>query len=761
MELGLDNKMEYNKITTRGILIFSILVFSFSFVSAVTGVIQNDYFYDLSTGNSLTYVQSLLYYCSDNACDSIGNQLYNLNSGSDNHIIFEYPYNPSSTISNVDNYAHYIFKEGYLPKEYVESIWGYGATLEYNYNFNKATSCHSPIDSFSVTNSNYVNEPVVINMQADLEADASSAFTNLELEYVPNGYEDYYSAETTVTLTIKNSLNNVVYTDSVTLNLLMDTSENVQFEWTPEYEDTYTATIVTDVIDNQCSSNFQETTSRIFTVWPARPLNQCYTIVNDLEADPETGDQGENVQFTFNKISNYVDSSGIKTPIPTAINYEIRDNSNNLIYSNDFTVEANGNDFDAEDVIFNWLASIGGYLNVKVMGVAQSSLCDGKTNPEDIAILGVQVDTSSETYNVVFTVEDSTTGELLEDVEITLGTQTGETDSQGEVDFNVNPNDYDYEISNTGYYTQTGSVNVNEDKNIIIELIPTTSPIETYNVVFIVEDSTTGELLENVEVILGTQAGETDFQGEIDFNVNPDDYSYEISKTGYYTQTGSVEVDEDKNIVIELVPIASPIENESITNVELLFPTGGETLSGNELILWNATNSRGELLLISIEYSINDGTTWVILTSNQPNDGEFLWNTEDYEDDEYILRVGATNQVRGGITYDVSGEFTIDNDDSDDNTRNSKRNLLCTSLWECDEWSSCINGIKTRICGDINSCEKDIVENIERVGCIQDLSGSLIGSDKEDKKSNLIEIFLSILILAILLIFYRILKEYY
>jgi len=440
-------------------------------VLAVTGVIQTDTFYDSSTSEGLTNVQSILFKCNDSNCDSIGSQILNLSSGASNTITFEYPYNPSSTESNRDYYAHYIFAQCYLPKEYVESIWGYGANLNYDYNFNKAASCHSPIDSFSVTNSNYVNEPVVVNVLANLEADAHSAFTNLLLSFVPSGFEDYYSAETKITLEILNSAGNVVHTESQTFEILQDTSQNVQFTWTPSTQGDYTARVKTEITDCQCQSSFEQNSQREFKVWAERPQNACYTIINDLEAVPEFAQEDETVNVNFNKISNYADNSFAKTPVETRVKYEITDSNNNVVFTNNSLLSANPNSNDTKNIAFSWVPDFGGNFNIKVTGVAENSLCDGKTNPEDTAILGFFVK-SAETFAVTFVVSDSETGNLLEGVSVDFGTQSGETNSAGKVVFTSNPGTFDWEVSLNDYETKTGSETISGNATINVALVP-------------------------------------------------------------------------------------------------------------------------------------------------------------------------------------------------------------------------------------------------------------------------------------------------
>ena len=128
----------------------------------------------------------------------------------------------------------------------------------------------------------------------------------------------------------------------------MDTKENVQFSWTPSEKGDYTARVTTQITDCQCSSTINQFSEKQFLVHQERPLNECYTILNDLVASPQFATPGEQVAISFTKLSNYADSNFVKTPIPTKAEIEIRDSNNNVVYSNSRTVPANSNNFATE-----------------------------------------------------------------------------------------------------------------------------------------------------------------------------------------------------------------------------------------------------------------------------------------------------------------------------------------------------------------------------------------------------------------------------
>ena len=461
-----------NHIKNKRNLFSVLLILAISTVIALTGVIQIDTFFDSSTGDPLTNVTSLLFECNDSACNSIGTQLFELNSGTTNQITFEYPFNPDSTSSNRDNFAHYFFKQCYIPKEFVESVFGFGVTAEFDYNFNKETSCHSPIDSFSVTNSNFVNEPVVIDINSIFEADAHSAFTNLLLEFVPLGFEDHYSAETQITLEITNEDTGIiVHTDTQTSEILMDTSQNFQFQFTPTVKGNYSARISSDVIDCQCQSSFEQFSEKNFVVLEERPQNECYALINDLKATPEFANQGDNITVKYNKTSNFADNSFVKTPVETRVTYEVTDSQNNVVFSDSLLLNANANGIDPEEISFNFTPAFGGDFNIKVTGVSENTLCNGKTNTADTAILGFFVE-STVVHEVTFLVSDSQTNLTLDGAQVDFGTQTGLTDSSGTVVFNSNPGNFSFNVSLSGYDPETGTEDVAGDVTINVSLDP-------------------------------------------------------------------------------------------------------------------------------------------------------------------------------------------------------------------------------------------------------------------------------------------------
>ena len=79
------------------------------------------------------------------------------------------------------------------------------------------------------------------------------------LDFIPAGFESFYSVETKITVEVTNDdTGNVVFTDTETTEILMDTSQNFQFEFTPTVDGNYTARIKTTILYCKCQRSFEQ-----------------------------------------------------------------------------------------------------------------------------------------------------------------------------------------------------------------------------------------------------------------------------------------------------------------------------------------------------------------------------------------------------------------------------------------------------------------------------------------------------------------------
>ncbi len=99
-----------------------------------------------------------------------------------------------------------------------------------------------------------------------------------------------------------------------------------------------------------------------------------------------------------------------------------------------------------------------------------------------------------------------------------------------------------------------------------------------------------------------------------------------------------------------------------ITNwAHLLYPNGGETLSGNVDITWEDSSAFGADMLVDLYYSRDNGQTWIPIAQGVPDAGSYTWNTQDVPDGtRYRIRISVYDTLAVG--EDVSDTiFAINN----------------------------------------------------------------------------------------------------
>ena len=99
-----------------------------------------------------------------------------------------------------------------------------------------------------------------------------------------------------------------------------------------------------------------------------------------------------------------------------------------------------------------------------------------------------------------------------------------------------------------------------------------------------------------------------------------------------------------------------------VTNwAHVLYPNGGETLSGDVEITWEDSSAFGADMLVDIYYSRDNGETWIPIVQGIPDEGSYTWNTEGVPDGtRYRIRVSVYDTLAVG--EDISDTiFTINN----------------------------------------------------------------------------------------------------
>lgn len=372
--------------------IFLILPFSSINVNAnasITYIFKNDQ-------NQLQdNVNVLVYDCLDSKCSNVkipnfvnGDNLGNSNDYLPNYdLTITFP----TVLETQFGYALYYYKDGYIPVESFANWAGNGATT-HNIVFSKKSSCSSHIENFRIINADKPNLPIQIFIKTKLDASTYSAFQSNpnSPEYVPMQFKDFYSAETKVTLKIFDQNNRAVFTGIRNLNLFMDSSEEVMFEWIPIKSGLYKAVMTTEVTDNQCSSTIPQSVTSEFTV-VRTSLDKCYTLLNNLRTSVIEPFIGENVGIIANKISNYRDPDGDLFALATNVDLTVYDPNGNLIKTDSKLIPKNPDSSSPVEFTFNWVPQVNGLHTIKVHGIANDPVCINKENLDETETMNVLV----------------------------------------------------------------------------------------------------------------------------------------------------------------------------------------------------------------------------------------------------------------------------------------------------------------------------------------------------------------------------------
>ncbi len=425
-----------------------------------------------------------MYDCLDESCNTVGTFSGNYPQGKDTSTGSITVNFPPQIPGGTYGYAEFHFAPGYLPMEYRNNLYclnnAQSCSATYSVEFVKGQDCTAEIESLSVTNSVYANEPLVVDVDAALDATTRSAFheTDTGVGYVPPEYKDYYSADTLITLEILRD-GQVVYQDEKTVSIYMDSSASVEFVWTPPQEGDYTIRVSTRVIDDQCASTIPQSTSKEVTVQPERPHDECYTILNNLVTSPEEPREGNTITVSFEKTSNYIDNNYEHYPVPTLVTYRVTGPDGTTVLDKTETLPANTDPVNPVVHSFSFVASRGpGTYTITVTGVASDQSCEGKENTQDTIQQELYVKPLP-TYTVRVLVSDSSNnGNPLEGASVTLsGVGTKTTGTDGVVYFrNVPPGDYTLTVEKEGYYTSTRTISVKNDIDVTVNLNKKNNP---------------------------------------------------------------------------------------------------------------------------------------------------------------------------------------------------------------------------------------------------------------------------------------------
>ena len=229
-------------------------------------------------------------------------------------------------------------------------------------------------------------------------------------------------------------------------------------------------------------------------------------------------------------------------------------------------------------------------------------------------------------------------------------------------------------------YTIAGSGNENSDLHPLIRpshcyTTPPPSPTILY--------PNGGELLKGSVAIVWTASNDSFYPEKVRYSVfysedgginwEPIVDALNLSQTTFNWPTQHRDDGENYLLMVNATNILGLTNNDISDNIfsienhffvpepKIIFPKGGETLSGKVLIQWEkAEDIYGHEITYSVLYSADGGVTWVLLESNL-HDTSYSWITTSVSDgSNNIIRINATCS-EGKSKIDTTGEFSISN----------------------------------------------------------------------------------------------------
>ncbi len=316
--------MEKTKFALGLILAAFLLTLSFSIVSAdrtvnynVNYAVIEDNNTVTTTSSPITGVNATLYNCTSVNCSTVGTVVGRFNSGSTNILSIVFPENLTSQYG----YVIYAFKDGYIGWEQSNVIRYGNGTVNSTAVFymSRMRNGYAPVMNLSVSEQVPTNRPIRINMNVSIDSDTYSAIQRSTHSNVPLNE----NVQTKVTLEISNSTA-VIYTTNQTLNIPYSGVMPVSFDYAGfSSAGDYNVKVSSDVTDLKILNSIRQSASANIKVINQSLVNYTYTLIQQLSAIPAQPVQNQNVVFSFNYLSAFINSSNDSLPANTIVNMTI------------------------------------------------------------------------------------------------------------------------------------------------------------------------------------------------------------------------------------------------------------------------------------------------------------------------------------------------------------------------------------------------------------------------------------------------------
>ncbi|MBI4139360.1 hypothetical protein HY483_00170 [Candidatus Woesearchaeota archaeon] len=398
-------------------------------------------------------------------------------------------------------YGILYFAKGFLPKAYVAS-WnnnGHSDVLTsqpFSIDFEKKPVCNAHVDNFEVVDVSEPNIPLRIFMDASLDADVHSAFSLTKaLAFIPSDKkQEFYGVDTVVSLKVLDEGKQLVYSSEKKLSadnnnaLLVDSSQRIEFSWTPKNVGKYTILVSTRVVDDQCVASEDSKVSKELSVLSSSPKNVCYSLLNSADFSKKEFVEGEKASFSFTALSSRADENGVISPLQSDVSYVIRSPSGKIV-DGSLRVPASSTPLKRS---VEFLASEKGVYSVSLIGTpwtsssttsssassSSTSECSGLSVLSE-SLAGSVLVVKDKKFDVNFQVVNAVSGSHVNNARVLINGfgvngKTLSTGSDGRAVFSdLSPGKYSYTISSDGFESLSGFVNVQDfDLDIFLSLVP-------------------------------------------------------------------------------------------------------------------------------------------------------------------------------------------------------------------------------------------------------------------------------------------------
>ncbi len=248
------------------------------------------------------------YSCLDERCKTLGEHIFNpgvLNSRNNTFIQLVFP----TELMSKFGYGVYYYKDGYIAWEQNPNWFGTDSRDSqgsFNIYLTKKEVCNSFVTNLSVDNEAKPYLPLAIQVTSGISAETNSGISNAgPLEAIPSEAISSYQARQQVRLRIFDENNNLIYEKINNTILNFGGNKSFNFEYVPNKTGRHKIIVSSKVTDSKCLNSPEIMSSKEITIFNnEKPLNMCYTILNNIRLSSYNIKSGDTIIISGKKISN-------------------------------------------------------------------------------------------------------------------------------------------------------------------------------------------------------------------------------------------------------------------------------------------------------------------------------------------------------------------------------------------------------------------------------------------------------------------------